>query len=465
MSTTRIMPIHKNKSKSVFKTISDTTNYAMNPDKTDNGEFISSFACNPETADAEFALSKREYYAKTGRVIKNDIVAYQLRQSFKPGEISPEEANELSYELASRLLKGKHAFIVATHVDKHHIHSHIIFNSTTLDCTHKYQNPIKSYRDIRRLADIICKEHQFSVIENPGPASPTYNEWEGYKKKLSNRDVLKAIIDEIISDEKPKSFDDFLKCLENRGYETKQGNYISAKAFNQKKFIRLKSLGDNYTEDSIKMIIAGTKKKSFYDRERPSMLIDIQKAMAEGKGIGYQNWAKSFNLKQMAKSFAYLQENDLLSFDEFSATVSNEKTRIDNLEKSIKEYESRLDEISNLKKHIINYSKQNPVYEEYKKLGKTQKYKDAHKKELEEYMDAKRYFDSLNLETKLPTVKQLNEEFNEILGKKNEAYNELLPLKKEYRKHLIYQENVRVLLDIDKNQMNKSHGEKGEAAR
>lgn len=156
ISTTRIIPIHKNKGKSILKTIADTTNYAMNPDKTENKQLVPSYACNPETVETEFALSKREYFEQTGRIYQNDIIAYQLRQSFKSGEITPEEANAVSYELASRLLKGKHAFIVATHVDKHHIHSHIIFNSTTLDCTHKYQDPIRSYKEIRELAEYIC---------------------------------------------------------------------------------------------------------------------------------------------------------------------------------------------------------------------------------------------------------------------------------------------------------------------
>ena len=450
MSTTRIMPIHKNKSKSIFKTISDTTNYVMNSEKTDNGEFITSFACNPETADAEFALSKKEYYEKTGRIIKNDIVAYQLRQSFKPGEISPEEANKISYELASRLLKGKHAFIVATHVDKHHIHSHIIFNSTTLDCTHKYQNPIKSYRNVRQLADIICKEHQLSVIENPGPASPSYNEWEGCKKKLSNRDVLKAIIDEILSDEKPKTFDDFLKCLENRGYEIKTGNIISVKAFNQKKFIRLRSLGDNYAEDSIKMIIAGTKRKSSYNKDKPSLLIDIQKAMSEGKGIGYQNWAKSFNLKQMAKTFAFLQENNLLSYDSLEKVIEKEKQELAELNNIIDSSQKRLEEISTLSKHIRNYKNYNSIYIEYKELNKPVSFKEKHQTELDKYMDAKHYFDSVSAGKKLPTLKELDEEYQATLSRKKAAINKRIPLSKEYHKHLIYQENARIILDIDK---------------
>ena len=143
--------MHKKRGRSIGQCISERTDYALNPDKTDEYKYVSSYACCPETVDAEFMLSKQEYFNLTGRVNKNDIIAYQLRQSFKPGEVTPEEANRISYELASRLLKGQYAFIVATHVDKKHIHSHIIFNSTSLDCTHKYKNPIGSFREIRKL--------------------------------------------------------------------------------------------------------------------------------------------------------------------------------------------------------------------------------------------------------------------------------------------------------------------------
>lgn len=451
ISTTRIIPIHQNKGKSIQQTLFDSTNYAMNPDKTDNKILISSYACDPETVDLEFALSKKEYYDATGRFYKNDIIAYHIRQSFKPGEITPEEANELSYNLAARLLKGKHAYIVATHIDKHHIHSHIIFNSTNLNCDGKFRNHFNSFKTVREIADYICAEHNLSVIQNPGPASVSYNKWSGCKKRLSNREILKSVIDEILSKDRPKSFDCFILKLEEKGYEINRGKYISAKGYNQKKYIRLKSLGDEYTEDYLKSIIAGTKAKSFYNKEKPSMLIDIQKAMAEGKGIGYQKWAKTFNLKQMAKAFAYLQENNLLSYDSFSKTIEEEKEKVAELDNLIKVCEKRLDEINELKKHIINYSKNNSVYLEYKNQKKSKSFKTEHQAEIDDYMAAKRYFDTLNLVKKLPTVKELNAEFADVLEKKRKAYNELLPLKREYKKHLIYHENVRTILGLDEN--------------
>ena len=456
ISTTRIIPIHKNKGKSIQQTLFDTTSYAMNPDKTEDKQLVSSYCCDPETVDSEFALSKREYFELTGRSYKNDIIAYQLRQSFKPGEVTPEEANAISYELASRLLKGKHAFIVATHVDKHHIHSHIIFNSTSLDCTEKFRNHFNSYRTVRELADYICAEHNLSVIQNPGPASPSYNEWDGCKKRISNRDILKTVIDEIITGNKPKSFEELLEQLSKKGYEIKREKHVSVKGFGQKKFIRLSSLGDDYTEEKLAVSLADSNFKVGYNKERPSLLIDIQKAMSDGKGIGYQNWAKSFNLKQMAKTFAFLQQNNLLSFESLEKTISEEKNKLDSLNELVDSSQKRLDEIRTLSKHIRNYSDNNLIYQEYKKLKKSPEYKKQHEEELQKYMDAKHYFDSLNLETKLPTLKELNIEFREVLAVKRAAINELYPLKKEYRNHLVYLENARVLLDIDRQKSDRT---------
>lgn len=167
MATTRIIPMHLNKGKTLAQCLADRTEYGMNPDKTEGGALISAFACEPETAVSEFALSKREYRELTGRVQESDVIAYQVRQSFKPGEVTPEEANRIGYEFAKRFLKGRHAFLVCTHTDKKHIHNHIYWNSTALDCTRKFKNFIGSYRAVRRLSDLICAEHRLSVVENP----------------------------------------------------------------------------------------------------------------------------------------------------------------------------------------------------------------------------------------------------------------------------------------------------------
>ena len=217
MATTRIIPMHLNKGKTLAQCLADRTEYGMNPDKTEGGALISAFACEPETAVSEFALSKREYRELTGRVQESDVIAYQVRQSFKPGEVTPEEANRIGYEFAQRFLKGEHAFLVCTHTDKKHIHNHIYWNSTALDCTKKFKNFIGSYRAVRRLSDLICAEHRLSVVENPQKHGLSYNKWRGGHDKLSNRDLLRMAIDAAL-EKQPKDFDALLALLKAQGY-------------------------------------------------------------------------------------------------------------------------------------------------------------------------------------------------------------------------------------------------------
>ena len=217
MATTRIIPMHLNKGKTLAQCLADRTEYGMNPDKTEGGALISAFACEPETAVSEFALSKREYRELTGRVQESDVIAYQVRQSFKPGEVTPEEANRIGYEFAKRFLKGRHAFLVCTHTDKKHIHNHIYWNSTALDCTKKFKNFIGSYRAVRRLSDLICAEHRLSVVENPQKHGLSYNKWRGGHDKLSNRDLLRMAIDAAL-EKQPKDFDALLALLKAQGY-------------------------------------------------------------------------------------------------------------------------------------------------------------------------------------------------------------------------------------------------------
>ena len=235
MAATRLIALHKNKGKSVAACLKSRTDYAQNPDKTQQGELVSSYECSPLTVDEEFMLSKRQYELMTGRRQKNDVIAYQIRQSFKPGEITAEEANKVGYELAMRFTKGKYAFIVATHTDREHIHNHIIYNSTALDSTRKFRDFLLSGLAVQRLSDLICLEHQLSVIE-----IKPYRERQKrtlYPPRESNRNKLCAVIDNILLNEKPTDFEAFLQKLEQQGYEIKRGKHTSVKGTRQKRFI------------------------------------------------------------------------------------------------------------------------------------------------------------------------------------------------------------------------------------
>ena len=329
MAATRLITMHQNKGKSVAKSLSDRTDYAKNGEKTENGQFISSYACQAETVDEEFMLSKREYERLTGRHPKGNIIAYQIRQSFKPGEITPEEANQVGYETAMRFTKGNHAFIVATHTELAHIHNHIIFNSTSLDCTHKFRDFFFVGLALQRLSDIICLEHGLSVIERKKPSERMKR--TTYPEKKSLRDEIRETINQILNDESIKDFDEFLHKLEDAGFEIKRGKHISVKGKNQKRYIRLRSLGEGYTEDDLKRILAGEMERAFEDNEKTEkqpkvyhhkndehefdLLIDIQKKLAQGKGQYYVRFAKNFNTKQVAKAVLFLKQHDIRSYD------------------------------------------------------------------------------------------------------------------------------------------------------
>ena len=266
LAATRLIPMRKNKGKSIGACLHNHTSYVQNPDKTEQGELVSSYQCSPLTVDEEFLLTKRLYEQTTGRSQKSDVIAYQVRQSFKPGEVTPEEANRIGYEFAERFLKGKHAFIVATHTDRAHIHNHIIYNSTALDGTRKFKNFWLSSFAVQRLSDLICLEHQLSTIEYK-----PYRERQKrivYPPKESNRDRLCGIIDTILA-EKPKDFEVFLQKLEQNGYEVKRGKHTAVKGKGQKRFIRFRTLGTCYGEDEIKAVLEGKAKHQPYQKQPP----------------------------------------------------------------------------------------------------------------------------------------------------------------------------------------------------
>ena len=256
MAATKLIAMHQNKGRSVMQCLKDRTDYAMNGDKTEDGKYISSYQCNPELVDLEFAQAKKEYLHKTWRQPKGDVLAYQIRQSFKPGEITPEEANEVGYETGMRFTKGKHAFIVATHVDRAHIHNHIIFNSTNLDCDRKFRDFWFSGIALQRLSDIICLEHGLSIIPKVKPSERQRR--TKYPERISMRDVIREDILRCL-EQKPEDFEVLLKLLQQEGYEIKRGKHTAICGNEQKRFIRFRSLGEDYTEENLKKIIAGEK--------------------------------------------------------------------------------------------------------------------------------------------------------------------------------------------------------------
>lgn len=458
MAATRLIALHINKGKTVAQCLADRTDYSQNAAKTNDGEFISSYECDPKTADEEFLLTKRQYQHITGRQQKHDVIAYQIRQSFKPGEITPEEANQVGYELAMRFTKGKYAFLVATHIDKAHIHNHIIFNSTSIDGTRKFKNFFLSGLAVQRLSDLICVEHGLSII-SPKPYRERQKRTE-YPKKRSQRDELCAAIDQALR-QKPKDFDILVQLLAEMGYEFKDGKQKAFRGKNQKRFIRLRSLGEGYSEDELRAVISGKSlhkakntSRQVHAQRQFNMLIDIEAKLAEGKSGGYERWAKKFNRKEAAKTVCLLKEKGIGDYGELKALTERLSSRFSELSDSIKVSEKRMAEIQVLRTHIINYSKTRNVYIEYRKAGYSKKFFEEHREEIQLHKAAKEAFNQLGV-TKVPKVKDLNEEFHQLLTEKKKNYAEYRQVKKDLQEYLIAKQTVENILGIDRKKEEK----------
>ena len=458
LAATRLIALHKNKGKSVAACLKSRTDYAQNPDKTQQGELVSSYECSPLTVDEEFMLSKRQYELATGRRQKSDVIAYQIRQSFKPGEITAEEANKVGYELAMRFTKGKYAFIVATHTDRKHIHNHIIYNSTALDSTRKFRDFLLSGLTVQRLSDLICLEHQLSVIE-----IKPYRERQKrtlYPPRESNRDKLCAVIDNILLNEKSVDFESFLQKLEQQGYEIKRGKHTSVKGARQKRFIRFRTLGAGYSEDEIKAVIAGEAEHRPHQKQPPKeqpfhLLVDIQAKLSEGKSEGYARWAKLYNLKEMSKTLIFLQENKIGSIEEMQERVNAATAQYHELGDSIKAAEQRMAEIAVLRTHIVNYVRTRPVYDAYRKSGYSKKFLEEHREQITLHKAAKAAFNESNLKT-LPKVKELDAEYSKLLTEKKARYPDYRKAKEEMQELLRAKRNVELFFAEEKSSAEKT---------
>ncbi len=453
MAATRLIALHVNKGKTVAQCLADRTDYSQNAEKTNNGKFISSYECDPKTADEEFLLSKRQYQHITGREHRNNVIAYQIRQSFKPGEITPEGANRIGYETAMRWTKGNHAFFVATHIDKVHIHNHIIYNSTSLDCTKKFRNFIRSGLAVQRLSDIVCLENGLSVI-TPKPYKERIKRTV-FPKKRTYRDELCEAIDLVLK-EKPKTFDGFIQLLAERGFVFKDGKQAALKGQKQKRFIRLSSLGDGYSKEELQAVITGKslyKSKSNFaktsEQKRFHLLIDIQSKMAEGKTTGYEKWAKKYNRKEAARTVCLLKEKGIDSYEDLTILTDKLSSRFTELTDSIKNAEKRMVEIKVLQTHINNYYKTRQTYVEYRKSGYSKKFFEGHRDEISIHKAAKQAFDQLEGK-KIPSRQSLHEEFNQLILQKKQEYAEYRQVKKEMQEYLIAKQTVETILNIDR---------------
>ena len=448
MATTRLMPLHVGKGRTVAEALGRTTDYVKNPEKTNGGDLVTAYQCNPAIVDQEFLFAKRQYATITGRDQKeHDVIAYHLRQSFKPGEVTPELANKIGYNLAMSLTKGKHAFIVCTHVDKEHIHSHIVFNSTTLDCTRKFRNFLGSSFAVRKISDLLCWENGLSVIENPKPSRGSYGTWLG-EKPPTVREQLEQIIDAALAD--CKDFDSFLAALKKLGVEVKRGKHLAFKIPGGKRFVRCDSLSEDYTEAAIVERISGKRIVSpKAEQTTPNLLIDIQTKLQQVHSPGYERWASVFNLKEMAKTMNYLTEHGLLAYPDLEAACDAAVQKYHSLSDRTKANSTRMQEISELQRHIGAYHKTCEIYAQYRRLPpkKQENFYAERTSAIISCEAAKRFFDSLGLK-KLPTIQSLKQEYAALLAENKKLYPDQKKAKAEMMELLTVKHNTSRILGL-----------------
>lgn len=482
MAIAKLLPRKATPTKTRAQSMAARHDYDSNPDKTRGGELVSSYMCQPESAAAEFEASKLIYEASTGRSQPKDrdVVMYRIVQSFKPGETTPEEANRIGYELAMEFTKGQHQFVIYTHEDKAHIHNHIEFNSTNLECDGKFQNVKDSVKVLRRMNDKICQAHGLSVPTPKRKKSLSQEEMGAAKYGKSFKKKLQCSIDAVLPG--CKDFEEFLERMREEGYEVRhRGKLLEFRAPDQLRFTRSFRLGAEYTEEALRERTGGRHKgetarktaekasagkttaektaaqaagktaagkKQSAAKGNVNLLVDIQAKMQAGKGKGYERWAKVFNLKEAAKTINFLTENDVADYEELAARAEAAGKKFDSLSTRIKQLEGRMAEVAQLRMHIINYSKTRQVYSEYRKSRQKNKFLAEHGDEIKMHEAAKAAFDALGGKP-IPKVAQLSAEYAALLAEKKEKYEEYKAARKEMIDFQTAKNNVDRILGME----------------
>lgn len=449
------MPLHIGKGRTFSTAIANIIDYVKNPEKSDHGRLISSWQCDSRIADSQFFYFKQQYIRNTGKVRgTDDVIAYHLRQSFRPGEITPEEANRLGYELAKRFTKENHAFIVCTHIDKAHVHNHIIWSAVALDEKKKFRNFWGSTNAIRRLNDTICFENGYSIVENPGKKGMSYDQWLGDRKKPSHRERICAALDAALA-QNPASFEALLELLKQAGYTVKNGKVPSLLGGDQKNYIRMDTLGENYTPEVLRAVIKGQrthtpkKRRSTISQDTKIQLaVDFEAAVHSGKGPGFEKWAKLFNMKQGSKAVAYLQDHGLTSYADLEALNDELTHKSNTLRKEVRLLDDAIQENAITQKQIQKYAQTRKVYDGYIRAGYSKKYLEEHEKDILIHKAAKKYFDDKGMDI-IPKTKDLKAEHIALVKKRTAINSQYRKAKAEKEELSIVKANIDAILKQD----------------
>ena len=448
MAVTKIKPVKS--------TLSKALDYIENPDKTDGKMLISSFGCSYETADIEFG------YTLSQALDKGSNLAFHLIQSFAPGEVDYEKAHEIGKQLADAVTKGQHEYVVTTHIDKGHIHNHIIFCAVNFVDHHKYNSNIRSYYGIRNMSDKLCRENGLSVVvPGKGSKGKSYAEYQAEKTGTSWKGKLKIAVDALIP--QVSSFEELLQRLQAAGYEIKPGKYVSCRAPGQERFTRLKTLGADYTEEAIRERIAGRRAKAAKaprEQRGVSLLIDIENSIKAAQSKGYEQWAKIHNLKQAAKTMNFLTEHKIEQYADLVSRIEEMAAESGQAADALKDAEKRLADMAVLIKNVSTYQKTKPVYDAYRKARNREKYRAGQEQAIILHEAAARSLKAAGI-AKLPNLAALQSEYEALQAQKEALYADYGKLKKKVREYDIIKQNIDSILQADRQPEREKGTERG----
>ena len=433
------------KIKAIRGTLSKAIAYILNPEKTDEKLLVSSYGCASETAAREFEWTRKIAEQKGMNPVR--IIARHVIQSFEIGEVTPELAHEIGKQFADEILGGKYEYVLTTHIDKDHVHNHLIFNAVDFVNYHAYKSYKRIYYDMREVSDRLCKENGLSVIPPSQNKGMGYKEYTEAKRGTSWKQKLKQTIDRLVIT--AKDYDDFLRLMQEAGYEIKTGKYISFRAEGQERFTRSKTIGENYTEERIKERIAGRTPRRSQRQATPkgiSLIGDIQERIRLIDSKGYEHKAKLTILKEAARTLNYLTENNLLQYADLEKKVEDVHSSYDRTGKELKGVEARLREVQPLIKNISNYQRLKPVYDAFQKAKDKPGFKAKHEAELVIFEAARSTLLAMQGDEKLPSLKTLQAEQQRLLEEQQRLYDERVKLKKEVKQIETIKSNVDTFL-------------------
>ena len=429
------------KIKPVKSTLKKALDYIQNPDKTDGKMLVSSFGCSPETADIEFAFTIAQ------ALDRGNNLAHHLIQSFEPGEVDYQKAHEIGKQLADAVTKGQYEYVLTTHIDKGHVHNHIIFCAVNFVDHHKYNSNKRSYYGIRNMSDRLCRENGLSVVvPGKGSKGKSYAEYLAEKTGTSWKGKLKIAVDGLIP--QVSSFEELLSRLQAAGYEIKPGKYVSCRAPGQERFTRLKTLGADYTEEAIRERIEGrrTRTAKAPKAERGvSLLIDIENSIKAAQSRGYEQWAKIHNLKQAAKTLNFLTEHQISRYEDLTAKITEIQTESDKAGDALKEVEKRLADMAVLIKNVSTFQKTKPAYDTYRKARNKERYRAAHEGTVILHEAAAKALKAAGI-SKLPNLAALQAEYEKLQEQKEALRADYGKLKKQVREYDVIKQNIDSIL-------------------